>query len=76
MTSAKQRTTAALIAELNAELHARDPMRIMKQQIRSKTLDEVRLRISEQRVASDDTTFDIYPRMDVILDDLERRVSA
>ncbi len=77
MTTAKQRTTTAeLIAELNAELRERDPMRIMKQQIRSKTLDDVRLLVSEQRAASDDALVDMYPRIDAILNDLERRVPA
>jgi hypothetical protein len=48
----------------------------MKQQIRSKTLDDVRLLVSEQRAASDDALVDMYPRIDAILNDLERRVPA
>jgi hypothetical protein len=76
MTRAGQRTSDELIAELNAELRARDPMRIMKQQIRLKTLDEVRHRISEQRVAPGETAFDIYPHMEGILEDLERQAPA
>lgn len=72
MTKAPQQTSQELMAELNAGLRARDPMRIMKQQIRLKTLAEVRKRLSEQRVEPDDTTFDIYPHVDTMLEDLER----
>jgi hypothetical protein len=76
MTKAPEHTNQELMAELNTELRARDPMRIMKQQIRLKTLAEVRQRLSEQRVASDDTTFDMYPRVDAMLEDLERQPPA
>jgi hypothetical protein len=76
MTNEHQQTNDELMAELNAGLRARDPMRIMRQQIRLKTLAEVRLRLSEQRVASDDTTFDIYPHVDAMLEDLERQPPA
>ena len=74
MTKAPEQTSQELMAELNAGLRARDPMRIMKQQIRLKTLAEVRQRLSEQRVAADDTTFDIYPHVDTMLEDLERQL--
>ena len=52
MTTAKQRTaTAQLIAELNTELRARsDADHEAADQVEE--LDEVRLRVSEQRVAS------------------------
>jgi beta-phosphoglucomutase-like phosphatase (HAD superfamily) len=76
MMNEHQQTSDELIAELNGGLRARDPMRIMKQQIRLKTLAEVRQRLSEQRVLSDDTTFDMYPHVDAMLDDLERQPQA
>ena len=76
MTIDHQQTSDEYKAELNAGLQARDPMRIMKQQIRLKTLAEVRQRLSEQRVSSDDTTFDMYPHMDAMLEDLERQPPA
>jgi hypothetical protein len=76
MTNEHQQTNQELMAELNAGLRARDPMRIMKQQIRLKTLAEVRQRLSEQRVASDDTTFAMYPHVDAMLEDLERQPPA
>ena len=78
MTTTRQRkqTSDELIVELNAQLRARDPMRIMKQQIRLKTLDEVRRRLSEQRVSSGETAFDIYPQVEGIIEDLERQLPA
>src|ERR1044071_8725272 len=76
MTIDHQQTNEEYLAELNAGLRARDPMRIMKQQIRLTTLAEVRQRLSEQRVAPDDTTFDMYPRLDAMLEDLERQPPA
>jgi hypothetical protein len=76
VTKADKRTSDNLIAELNAGLRARDPMRIMKQQIRLKTLAEVRQRVSEQRVAPGATAFDIYPHVEGILEDLERGAPA
>jgi len=76
MTINNAQTNEEYIAELNAGLRARDPMRIMKQQIRLKTLAEVRRRLSEQRVASDDTTFDMYPHIDAMLEDMERQPPA
>ena len=76
MMTTRKRASNELIAELNAGLHARDPMRIMKQQIRLKTLGEVRQRLSDVRVALGDTALDIYPHVEGILDDLERQVPA
>jgi hypothetical protein len=76
MTTMRKRASDQLMAELNAGLQARDPMRIMKQQIRLKTLAEVRQRLSEQRMAPGDTAFDIYPHVEGILEDLERQVPA
>jgi hypothetical protein len=76
MTTARRQASDKLIAELNTQLRTRDPMRIMKQQIRLKTLDEVRERLSQQRVAPGDTAFDIYPYVEGIIDDLERQVPA
>jgi hypothetical protein len=76
MTTMRERASDELMAELNAGLRARDPMRIMKQQIRLKTLGEVRQRLSEQRVAPDDTAFDFYPHVEGILEDLERQAPA
>jgi hypothetical protein len=76
MTIDHAQTSDELMAELNAGLRARDPIRIMKQQIRLKTLAEVRQRLSEQRVAWDDTTFDMYPHIDAMLEDLERQPPA
>jgi hypothetical protein len=76
MTTTRKRASDQLMAELNAGLQARDPMRIMKQQIRLKTLAEVRQRLSEQRMAPGDTAFDIYPHVEGILEDLERQVPA
>ena len=76
MTTMRKRASDELIAELNAGLHARDPMRIMKQQIRLKTLGEVRQRLSDEREALGDTGFDIYPHVEGILEDLERRIPA
>jgi hypothetical protein len=76
MAAARQQSSDELIVELNAELRARDPMRIMKQQIRLKTLDEVRQRLSEQRVAPGDTAFDMYPHVEGIIEDMERQALA
>jgi hypothetical protein len=76
MTTARQQASADLIAELNAELRTRDPMRIMKQQIRLKTLEEVRQRLSEQRVTPGETAFDIYPHVDGIIEELGRLAPA
>jgi hypothetical protein len=76
MAAARQQSSDELIVELNAELRARDPMRIMKQQIRLKTLDEVRQRLSEQRVAPGDTAFDMYPHVEGIIEDMERQAQA
>jgi hypothetical protein len=76
MTTMRKRASDQLMAELNAGLQARDPMRIMKQQIRLKTLAEVRQRLSEQRMAPGDTAFDIYPHVEGILEGLERQVPA
>src|SRR6188472_1744556 len=64
-------TGAQRNAELNAELHRRDPMRILKQQIRLQTIAEVRKRLVDMRVADDDTAFDIYPRVDGMLEQIE-----
>ena len=72
MTKAPKQSNQELLAELNAGLRARDPMRIMKQQIRLKTIDEIRQRLDAERVAPGDSAFDMYPRMAGILDDLER----
>jgi hypothetical protein len=72
----RQQASDALIAELNADLRSRDPMRIMKQQIRLKTIDEIRQRLDTERVAPGDSAFDMYPRMAGILDDLERLAPA
>jgi hypothetical protein len=71
MTQAREQTSDELIAELNADLRARDPMRAMKQEIRLKTLDQVRQRVSEQRVA-DDAHADIYHQVEAIIKDLEQ----
>jgi len=76
MTTVRQKASDELMAELNAQLRARDPMRIMKQQIRLNTLGEVRQRLSTQRVAPGDTAFDIYPHVEGIIEDLERQVPA
>jgi hypothetical protein len=70
MTPAKVQTNDELIAELNAKLRARDPMQIMKQQIRLKTLNEVRERVSERRL-TDETHADAYDHVDAIIKDLE-----
>jgi hypothetical protein len=70
MTKTKKQTYEQLIAELNANLRTRDPMLIMKQQIRSQTLKEVRERVSQQR-ATDQTHADIYDRVQAIIEDLE-----
>lgn len=71
MTEARVQTNAALIAELNAGLRGRDPMRTMKQQIRLRTLDEVRQRVSEQRLA-DDTHADAYNKVETIIKGLKQ----
>lgn len=71
MTEATVQTNAELIAELNADLRARDPMHTMKQQIRLKALDQVRQRVSEQCLA-DDTHGDIYHQVEAIITDLEQ----
>ena len=76
MIKAPEQTNQELMAELNAGLRARDPMRIMKQQIRLKALDEVRQRLEAERVAPGDSAFDMYPRMAGILEDLERLAPA
>lgn len=76
MTKAPQQTNQELMAALNAGLRARDPMRIMKQQIRLKTIAEVRQRVDAERVAAGDSAFDLYPRMAGILEDLERLTPA
>jgi hypothetical protein len=70
MTKTKKQTYEQLIAELNANLRTRDPMLIMKQQIRSQTLKEVRERVSQQR-ATDQTHADIYDHVQAIIEDLE-----
>jgi hypothetical protein len=70
MTQATEQTSDELIAELNADLRARDPMRAMTQQIRLRTLDQVRQRVSQQRGA-DDTHADIYRQVEAIITDLE-----
>ena len=41
----KPKSTAQLIAELNAELRSRDPYEILRRQIRIATLDEVEMRV-------------------------------
>jgi hypothetical protein len=74
MTQAREQTSDELIAELNADLRARDPMRAMKQEIRLKTLDEVRQRVSEQRLA--DAHADIYHQVEAIIKDLEQPALA
>lgn len=74
MTQAREQTSDELIAELNADLRARDPMRAMKQEIRL-TLDQVRQRVSEQRVA-DDAHADIYHQVEAIIKDLEQPALA
>ena len=76
MTTTRKRASDELIAELNAGLHARDPMRIMKHQIRLKTLGEVRQRLSNERVTLGDAASDPYLHVEGILDDLERHVPA
>jgi hypothetical protein len=65
-----------LMAGLNAELRARDPHRIMTQQIRLATITEVRLRLDEEHVLPGDRASDIYPRVAGILDELERFAPA
>jgi hypothetical protein len=75
-TTARQRASRELMAELNVQLRSRDPMRIMKQQIRLKTLAEVRQRLTEQRVAPGETVFDIYPHVEGIIEELERLAPA
>ena len=67
----RERASDELIAELNAGLRARDSMRIMKQQIRLQTLAEVRERLVDLQVAHDDSTFDLYPRVDGMLEQME-----
>jgi hypothetical protein len=70
MTIDHQQTSEEYIAELNAGLRARDPLRIMKQEIRLQTIAEVRERLVDMRVAGHDTAFDIYPRVDGILEQM------
>lgn len=73
MALTQERTNGDLIAELNAELRARDPMQVMKRQIRSRLLDEMRQRVSEMRMA-DTGRADIYLQLEEIIDDLGRPV--
>jgi hypothetical protein len=75
MTEPTEQTTAELIAELNADLRARDPMKAMKQQIRLKALDEVRVLVSEQRLA-DDAHAETYRRVESIIADLAQPALA
>ena len=76
MATTKRQTSDALIAELNAGLRSRDPMRNLEQQIRLKTLAEVRERLIDLRVADDDTTFDMFPRVDGMLEQMEQLPTA
>lgn len=73
MALTQERTNGDLIAELNAELRARDPMQVMKRQIRSRLLDEMRQRVNEMRMA-DTGRADIYLQLEEIIDDLGRPV--
>lgn len=75
MTEPTQQTTAELIAQLNADLRARDPVRAMKQQIRLKALDEVRVRVSAQRL-TDDAHDEAYRRVESIIADLAQPALA
>lgn len=76
MPTMRMRASDELMAELNDGLRARDPMRIMKQQIRLKTLGEVHQPLNGQRVAPRGAAFDIYPHVEGILEDLERHIPA
>lgn len=67
----RQQASDNLMAELNAGLRARDSMRIMKQQLRLQTLAEVRERLVDLRVAHGDSTLDLYPRIDGMLEQME-----
>ncbi len=69
MALSKQQTTDELIAELNADLRARDPMQIMKQQMRRTALDEIRHRVGEKRLADTDRA-DSYLELEEIIKDL------
>ena len=75
MTQPKDQTTDELIAELNARLRARDPMHVMKQQIRVRTLGEVRLRVRGQRL-TDETHAEVYDRVETIIEELEQPLLA
>jgi hypothetical protein len=75
MTEPTEQTTAELIAELNADLRARDPVHAMKQHIRLDVLNEVRQRIAEQS-RTDDTHAEIYGRVEAIIADLAQPALA
>lgn len=76
MATTKRRASDELIAELNAGLHSRDPMRILKQQIRLKTLAEVREHLIELRAADGDSTLEMYPRLNAMLEQMEQLPTA
>lgn len=69
MAKATERTGDELMAELNADLRARDPMQIMKRQIMVKALADIRQRVDAQR-SSDPQRADMYLQLDEIIRDL------
>lgn len=71
MTQATEQTSHELMAELNADLRARDPMQIMKRQMMVKALAEIRQRVDKQR-SSDPERADMYLQLEEIIRDLER----
>ena len=71
MALAKQQTNDELIAELNAGLRARDPMEVMKRQMRLKVLGEIRERVNQKRLG-DTERADSYLVLEEIIKDLER----
>jgi len=70
MALAKQRTNDDLMAELNADLRARDPMQVMKRQMRLRLLDEMRHRVNEMRMA-DTRRADLYLQLEEIINELQ-----
>ena len=70
MALAKQRTNDDLMAELNADLRARDPMQVMKRQMRLRLLDEMRHRVTEMRMA-DTRRADLYLQLEEIINELQ-----
>ena len=69
MAKATEQTSDELMAELNADLRARDPMQVMKRQIMVKALADISHRVDQQR-SSDPTRADMYRRLDEIIRDL------